>query len=168
MSGENANPRTLVVGIGNPDRCDDGLGPAVIRHMRDITPSYVTLRERPGDVLALIDEWQGYERVILVDAAANHGVPGTIRRVDLARDDVPRDLSLGSTHAFGVAEAVALARALGRLPEHMIVYAVEADEFGYGATLSASVAAAVPVVANRICAEIENCGARGLEEKADA
>jgi hydrogenase maturation protease len=54
----------------------------------------------------------------------------------------------GSTHAFGVGEAIELARALGRLPRRVLVYGVEGREFAAGEGLSPAVAAAVePLVA---------------------
>lgn len=158
MTARAAGSGLLVVGIGNPDRGDDGFGPSVARRLRELRPSGVTIIERAGDVLALIEDWQDFDSVILVDAAANCGAPGMVHRIDVAQEDVPRDLSLGSTHAFGVAEAVALARALDRLPRHLLVYAVEARDFGYGMTLSELVAAAVSTVAERIVADIAAMG----------
>ena len=49
----------------------------------------------------------------------------------------------GGTHAFGLAEAVELARALRRLPQRLVLVGVEAVGFDYGAPLSPEVAAAV-------------------------
>lgn len=158
MTARDARSRILVAGIGNPDRGDDGFGPCVARRLRELRRPDVTIIERAGDVLALIDDWSDFDLVILVDAAANCGAPGMVHRIDLAHEDVPRDLSLGSTHAFGVAEAVALARALDRLPRQLLVYAVEASEFAYGANLSEPVAAAVSMVAERIVADITAIG----------
>jgi hydrogenase maturation protease len=48
-----------------------------------------------------------------------------------------------STHALGVAEAIELARALGRLPARLEVYAIEGARFTAGAGLSPAVEQAV-------------------------
>lgn len=148
-------PRLLVVGIGNPDRGDDGIGPMVVRQLVGRVSSDVAIIERSGDALALIDDWAGRDAVILVDAAVSGAAPGSVRRIDLLRDALPPELSLSSTHAFGVAEATGLAGALGLLPAHVIAYAVEGANFDPGAPISPPVAAAAGEVATRIAAELK-------------
>ncbi len=154
-------PRILVVGVGNPDRGDDGVGPMVARRLRECALPEAVIMERSGDALALMEDWAGHEAVVLVDAAAAPGgvpgrgtVPGRVHRVDLLEDALPPGLSLSSTHALGVAEAVGLARALGRLPGSLIAYAVEGETFAPGAGLSPAVAAAVDEVIARVADEI--------------
>jgi hydrogenase maturation protease len=148
----------LVVGIGNPDRGDDGIGLLVVRQLAGRLPSdlarHVTIVERTGDALALIDDWAGHDAVILVDAAAPDSAPGSIHRIDLLEDELPIDISLSSTHAFGVADAVGLARTLGLLPRHVIVYAIEGATFDHGAPVSRKVAAALNEVVTRIAGEL--------------
>jgi hydrogenase maturation protease len=59
-----------------------------------------------------------------------------------------------STHGFGLAEAIELARALGGLPPRCVVYAIEGSSFEEGAALSPPVVAAAAEVARRLCGEI--------------
>lgn len=47
----------LLVGIGNPDRGDDGVGPLVARQLLGRVPPNVAIIERTGDALALIEDW---------------------------------------------------------------------------------------------------------------
>ncbi len=56
----------------------------------------------------------------------------------------------GSTHLLGLADALALAAALGRLPKKLIVYGIEASRFGMGERPSPEVAAAVEELARRL------------------
>lgn len=152
------NAKLLVVGIGNPQRGDDGIGPLVVRRLserisRELA-ARITISERSDDALALIDDWAGRNAVILVDAAATVSAPGRIHRFDLLHDILPIEISLSSTHAFGVADAVGLARTLGLLPSHLIVYAVEGAVFDFGAPVSHAVAASVDEVATRIAHEL--------------
>jgi hydrogenase maturation protease len=150
--------KMLVVGVGNPDRGDDAIGPLVVRalarHMSHHVMPDVVIVEQTGDALALIDEWAGRDAVILVDAAATVSVPGRIHRIDLLADELPIDVSLSSTHAFGVADAVALARTLGLLPGRIIVYAIEGATFNPGAPVSHAVAAALNEVVTRVAGEL--------------
>ncbi len=149
-----AGTRVLVVGIGNPDRGDDGLGPAVTHLLRDRAPPGVRVIERNGDLLALIDEWEGVATVVIVDAAAPTKCPGQVQRLDLTGAPLPVGLTVGSTHALGVAEAVELARILGRLPRRLVAYLVEGERFDTGPPLSPAVRKAVEEVARRIALEL--------------
>jgi hydrogenase maturation protease len=136
-------PLVLVVGIGNPDRGDDGVGPVIVRRLKGRVPADVRILECSGDALTLLDEWEGFASVILVDAVAPIGRPGRVHRVDLAKNPLPLAFSPRSTHALGLAEAIELARCLGRLPRFIAAYLVEGEQFETGASLS-------PVVANAV------------------
>ena len=161
MSGGD-QPRVLVVGIGNPDRGDDGFGPAVARRLLRRVTSAVGVLERSGDALALIEDWNGIPSVIVIDAVAAISQPGRVHRLDLTDSPLPIGLAPRSSHAFGVAETVELARNLGRLPQCLVAYLVEGEQFATGASLSPAVAEAIDMVAERIVAELSAIlGAKG-------
>jgi hydrogenase maturation protease len=149
-------PRILVCGIGNPDRGDDGIGSLVVRQLAGRVSDVVVLSERGGDMLALIDAWSGHDTVILIDAAAARGAPGRIRWIDLRADSLVPELSLSSTHAFGVAEAIRLADALGMSPARLFACAIEGAGFDPGGALSPEVAAAVAPAADLIIAKLRD------------
>jgi hydrogenase maturation protease len=147
--------KALVVGIGNPDRGDDGVGPLVARRLIGRAPPDVTVIERAGDMLALIEDWAGYDTVILIDAAAPGTTPGGIHRIDLLTTELPADISLSSTHGFGVGNAVTLARTLGLLPRSLVAHAIEGVNFEPGAHLSPNIVAAVEEVVAQVIAELD-------------
>jgi hydrogenase maturation protease len=156
----------LVVGIGNPDRGDDGFGPAVANRLRRCVLPAVRVLECSGDVLALIDEWAGFSTVIVVDAAAKISRPGRVHRLDLTHRLLPQGFARSSTHTFGIAEAVELARSLSRLPRNLVAYLVEGEWFDIGAPLSPVVASAVDEVVERIFAELAQISAAPRAEGA--
>ena len=161
MTGDN-QPLVLVVGVGNPDRGDDGFGPSVAQRLRGRVPPAVRILERSGDALALIEDWNGFASVIVVDAVAPISDPGRVHRLDLSSSPLPIGFAPRSSHAFGVAETVELARSLGRLPRCLIAYLVEGERFETGALLSSAVAAAVEDVAERVVVELSaTLGAKG-------
>lgn len=139
----------LVIGVGNRLRSDDGAGPRVLDALRDGGCS-AELVEVAGDCAALIDLWEGRERVIVVDATRSGTTPGTVVRLDAIARPIPAETFIHTSHAFGVAEAVETARALGRLPESLIVWGIEGAEFGFGEDLTPAVQAAVEAVAAEI------------------
>jgi hydrogenase maturation protease len=153
MTGS-GQPLALVAGIGNPDRGDDGFGPAVARRLHGRVCSGVRTLERGGDTLGLIEDWNGVPFVIVVDAVAPIAKPGRIHRLDLTDSPLPIGFAPRSTHAFGVAEAVELARSLGWLPRCLVAYLVEGAQFTTGAPLSPAVAGAVDDVAERVLVEL--------------
>jgi hydrogenase maturation protease len=146
----------LVAGIGNPDRGDDGFGPAVAQRLRGRAPSMVRVVERSGDALALIEDWNGIPLVIVIDAAAAISQPGRVHRLDLTDRLLPIGLAPPSSHAFGVAETVELARSLGKLPRRLIAYLAEGEQFVTGAPLSQAVVEAVEDVAERVVIELSS------------
>lgn len=144
----------LVIGLGNRDRGDDAVGLAVAEAVAALAPAGVRVECAAPDPLALLARWQGAGTVVLVDAAAPQGRPGRLHVLDAGREALPRALGLGSTHAFGLAQTVELARGLGQLPPRLLVYAIEAAGFGHGAALSPAVAAAVSPAARRIVGDL--------------
>jgi len=80
--------------------------------------------------------------------------PGQVHRIDLADSPLPIGFAPSSSHAFGVAQTVELARSLGRLPQYLVAYLVEGEQFGTGAPLSPAVAASVEDVAERVLDEL--------------
>jgi len=159
--------RILVVGVGNRDCGDDGIGPLVADRLAGRVPAGVQVRALGGDMLALIEMWSGRDTVIVIDAARAMMQAGRIHRLEPILEPLPRELALGSTHALGVADAVELARALDRLPRRLVVYAVEGAVFEVGARPSAEAAAAVEAAAGLIAAEVDAL-VMGQKEQAHA
>jgi hydrogenase maturation protease len=110
--------------------------------------------------MALITQMNRAERVFLIDACVSGARPGTIHRFDVSAAPVPAVAVGLSSHGFGVAAAIELARALGQLPDQCIIYTIEAGSFEMGAPLSPRVAAGVVEVAGRVLAEIANYASR--------
>jgi len=151
--------RIVVIGIGNPDRGDDGFGRAVAMRLRGRLPAPVRLIEADGEATVLLDRLGEADAAILVDAALSGSAPGEIQRFDVVRAPLPAAKYGLSTHGFGLAEAVELARTLGTLPDRCVVYAVEARSFELGAPLSAELKSAVETVAAQVLAETEQWSA---------
>jgi hydrogenase maturation protease len=146
-------PRIKVIAIGNEMRGDDAVGPCVLRQL-GAPDGDVALETLPGDGTHVMEAFQDAEKVILVDAVRSGGRPGTIYRFDAAAGAVPASFFHYSTHAFGLAEAVEMARALNTLPPEVVIFGVEGSSFGAGEPLSPEVRRAVAEVASRIAAEI--------------
>ena len=102
----------------------------------------------------LIDAWHGASAAVVVDAVNSGAAPGTLHRFDASEAAVPGRVFRSSTHAFGVGEAIELARALGKLPPRIVVYGIEGAGFGGGESLSPPVEAAVRHAADAVLADL--------------
>jgi hydrogenase maturation protease len=141
-------PGPLMIGIGNPDRGDDAAGVLAARHVHGGRVI------EWADCSVLLDLWEDADDVIVIDAMCSGRPAGTIQRFDAWRDRLPAH-GFVSTHAFGVAEAVEMARALDRLPGRLTVYGIEASDLTVGAAPCPEVAAAAQDVAAAINRDLE-------------
>jgi len=144
-----------IIGIGNLFRGDDAVGLLAARRLRERLDSSVEVLEAEGDGLALLDLMEGPDQVMLIDAVKSGGHPGTTIRLDLSKESRWGRLVPCSTHAIGIAEAVDLARALGRLPKQIILYGIEIDSLESGAALSESVRGGLDIVVAQMLKDIE-------------
>jgi hydrogenase maturation protease len=133
----------LVIGVGNPDRGDDGAGRAVARRLMGRNDCAIEVCEGTGEATWLMSAWTGFDDVILVDACRGAGPPGSVHRIGPGEVDRVARLQHASTHSLGVATAIGLARVLGTLPTRLVIYAIEAGHSREGGGLSSEVDHAV-------------------------
>jgi hydrogenase maturation protease len=143
----------LVAAVGNALRADDGAGPKVAELIGPRLPPGARLVVYGDNVMGLVDDCVDCDALVCVDALAPAVGPGRIGRFDVSCVDLPRGLPPPSSHGCGLAEAIALARALGRLPKTVIVHGVEAAKFEIGAAMTPSVATALTGLAEAVLSE---------------
>ncbi len=149
--------RPLVVGIGNDHRGDDAAGLLTVRALRSLIAGndLAEIVEHRGDGVSLIELWDGWPWVILVDAVRTDTLPGRLIRVDASERAIEVVGEPGSTHAFGPAGAIELARCLGRLPRRVDVFGITGSVFSMGAQAHSAVRVASRAVAIAIAEVIE-------------
>ena len=127
------------LGIGHPFRCDDGVGPWIAERLAEAgLPSHV----HTGDGAALLERFGAAADWVVFDATAGGGRPGSVTRIDARRAVLPRGFFRNSTHEFGLAEAVEVARRLGTLPRALLIVGIEGAEFSHGTSLTPEVSRA--------------------------
>lgn len=148
---------TLILGLGNPLRGDDGVGTAVVHTLQgELLPPGVDLVDGGTTGLEIVLLLKEYRRVIVVDAADLGATPGSWRRFegDTAVLPANKDSVKGTLHGAGFAEALALAKALGTMPAELIVFGVQPEQVDWSEGLSAAVATAVLPICQAILAEL--------------
>lgn len=148
-------PRILVIGVGNAYRGDDAVGLLVARRLKEESLDSVMILVESGEGTALMEAWEDAETVILIDAVSSGARPGTVYRLEAHAQPIPTNFFHHSTHAFSVAEAIELTRALNQLPPYLIVYGIEGKDFEAGEGLSPEVQKAAQEVVTRVLQEIK-------------
>jgi hydrogenase maturation protease len=144
----------ILIGVGNAFRHDDAVGLFILRNLRDRVPATIATVEASGEGTALMDLWQNSNTVYLFDAVFSGAEIATIHRIDAQTQSIPANFFHYSTHAFSVAEAVELARSLNQLPDKLILYGVEGNNFAMGIGLSEAVKHAAETVIQQVLSEL--------------
>jgi hydrogenase maturation protease len=144
----------LVVGIGNADRGDDAAGLAVAARLRRVSARDFDVVQDGGDVGRLLDWFATYDEIHVVDALCDGAPDGRVRRWDALAGALPANLSGTSSHVLGLAQAIELGRALGRLPRKLVVHGVPGRGFRMGDAMSAEALRAVDDAVAAIAAEL--------------
>jgi hydrogenase maturation protease len=146
----------IVVGIGQSLRGDDAVGLEAVRGWQQAYPAStyapnveVELSELPG--LGLIDLIADHDVAILVDAVRS-GAPGGTLHLLQADSAQAFAAGSGSAHGWGVAETLGLAQKISpdRLPPHLVLIGVEAEQIELGRGLSPAVESALPAAGQMI------------------
>jgi hydrogenase maturation protease len=149
-------PATLILGLGNPLRGDDGVGPRIVEDLthQNLPEGVTALDGGTGglDLLRLMERW---ERVVIVDAADVGRKPGEYVRFTPDEVRLARAASTLSLHHAGLSEVLALADALDLdLPE-MVIFGVQPAEIGWKDGLSPAVAATLAALTDAVLQEIQ-------------
>jgi hydrogenase maturation protease len=148
--------RTVVVGLGNPVRADDGVGLAVARLVRERLgdATNIDVTELGAGGLRLAEAVSGYDRAIVVDALECGGAPGTVRRLGL--DDLGGCRTVACAHDTSLPTALAVWRTLGaEVPAEVTIFGIEVQDVDrFTEQLTDQVARAVPGAAEAVLHEI--------------
>jgi hydrogenase maturation protease len=148
--------KVCVIGIGNEYRGDDAIGLLAVRNLADKNISGTSIFELDGEATALMDAMNDSAAVILIDAMLSGNKVGSITRFDAGIKSLPTTIFRCSSHAISVGETIELARALNRLPRHVIVYGIEGVRFDPGSTVSPEVTKALQETVERVTLEIKS------------
>jgi hydrogenase maturation protease len=147
----------LVLGLGNPLRGDDGFAQCVLAELeRENLGSHVLLRDGGTAGLEIVNLLEGWTTVIIIDALDFGAQPGQVRCMALDAAQVRKHpVSSNALHSAGLFEALVLAEALGRLPEHLTLVGVQPQNLQFVPSLSDEVRAAVPVAVRAIVSVLQ-------------
>jgi len=145
--------KTVIVGMGNPLLCDDGVGIRAVRALERVVGNRrdVDLLELYTGGIRLMEEMAGYSRAFVVDAmVTGRHEPGTVIPFSLA--DFITTRRTVSTHDTDFRLSLEMARFLGLpIPDDIRLWGVEAaDVESFSEELTGPVEAAIPTIMEKI------------------
>jgi hydrogenase maturation protease len=158
---EGREGKTLVLGVGNEIRGDDGVGIHVARRVAELLPGgwdgRVEVAEACTGGFDLVDYLRGYDRAVVADAIQTRdGVAGTV--YTFSAEALRVTAHLGHSHGVNLAGALDVLGALGLgAPNPVTVVAVEAAELNeFTEEMTPEVAGAVEEAAAAVIAELKD------------
>lgn len=147
-----SGPDIVVLGCGNPNRSDDGVGPRVIALLREAVPPHgVRLFDVGTDGMTAMYRARGATHLVIVDARVPAGSPGAVYEVP--GEVLAAAPSKGAgLHEFRWDHALYAGRKIygEAFPKTVIVLLIEASALDLGLSLSPVVEASAQLVADRV------------------
>jgi hydrogenase maturation protease len=168
MNSDASKParRIVVLGVGNLLWADEGFGVRCVEALGaawDVPPD-VEIMDGGTLGLALVPELLDATHVLLFDAVAHRGQPGTL----VVARDAEVSLLMGankmSLHQVGVNDIFASLELLGHKPAHLTVVGIRPVQLGdYGGSLTEAVRAQLPAALQLGIEELRRWGVEVLE-----
>ena len=149
-----AQPRTLVLGLGNPIRSDDGAGVVALRYLDEDprVPGAVDLVEGGTKGLELVPYISGMSRLLVLDAVDVGAVAGTIVRIrGTELWSLPGN---GNVHDLALADIFNALRLLGQEPQETVLLGIQPGTTELGTSLSKRVESALPLFVEAAIAQL--------------
>lgn len=145
----------LVLGVGNPILCDDGVGVQVARELKSLLKdTAIVVDEAYTGGLPLVDMIKGYKKTILIDALKSpQDKNGSIKHLTL--DNLPTTHS-ANPHDMSLFTAIKLAKKMGEsVPEKIVIIGVVVNTpLCFGESLTPAIAQAVPEAIKAVMEEV--------------
>lgn len=142
--------KVLIMGVGNYLMGDEGVGVHAVQLLlrQPSLPAYVDVVDGGTGGFHLLEYFEKYPKVILIDACLDGQPGGTIRLIHPRyASDFPKAMS---SHDIGLKDMISSLQLLGRIPEiHLFVVSIEYLQM-QGVELTKDVEAVMPTLIEQI------------------
>jgi hydrogenase maturation protease len=141
--------KILILGIGNYLMGDEGIGVHIAERLeKETLPLEVDVLDGGTGGFHLLEYFELYPNVILIDATLDSNPPGTIRLIKPKfAKDFPQAMS---THDIGLKDMVSALQIMGTIPDiDLFVVSIESIQ-QQGITLTPEVEAVVPLIIDKV------------------
>lgn len=146
--------RILVMGIGNYLMADEGVGVHLAQLIsKHLIPENVDVVDGGTGGFHLLEYFENYSQIILVDATLDDQPAGTIRLIKPKfASDFPKSMS---THDIGLKDMMSSLQLMGKVPEIFLFVVSIASIQQQGVELSEEIKAVMPRLIDEVIALIE-------------
>jgi hydrogenase maturation protease len=151
--------KTLILGVGNLLLSDEGVGLRVVERLATIYDLPDGVQTLDGGTLGLdlLYYLEGVDNLLIVDAVEMGKGPGTLLRLE--GEDVPAFLSIKmSPHQIGIPDMLFAAKLKEIYPRNVVLWGVQPEVLDTGLDLSATVAARVDVLVDKVVEQLIQWG----------
>jgi hydrogenase maturation protease len=151
---QQAQPRTLVLALGNPIRSDDGVGIVALGCLEKDprVPNAVDLLEGGTKGLELVSYLSGISRLLVLDAVDVGAAAGTI--VCMQGTELCSLPGNGNVHDLALADILNALRLLGQEPREIVLLGMQPSTTELGTALSKSVETSLPLLVEAAIAQL--------------
>jgi hydrogenase maturation protease len=145
-------PDIVIIGCGNPNRSDDGVGPYVVSRLSENgLPDHTRVFDGGTDGMSVMYSARGATHLIIVDARVPEDTPGAIFEVPGEVLEAPPNQSL-NLHDFRWDHALYAGRRIygDDFPKLVSVFLIEAASLKLGLEMSGEVVLAAENVEGRV------------------
>lgn len=161
-----ARKKLLVLGIGNYLMGDEGIGVHVAEQLQDEWLPEADVVDGGTGGFYLLDYFERYENIILIDATLDENPTGTIRLIKPRfSTDFPQAMS---THDIGLKDMVRALQLMGKMPEIDLLVVSIATVQQQGIELTPEIKKVVEDVKTRVRGMIGEISMRQSKETAVA
>lgn len=146
--------KILILGIGNYLMADEGIGVHTARYLeQQALPEGVAVLDGGTGGFHLLEYFESYSDIILIDATLDGREPGTIRLIQPRfASDFPPAMS---THDIGLKDLVTALQLLNRMPRiHLYVVSIASIQ-DQGIELTTGIQPIVPYLAEEILYKVQ-------------
>jgi hydrogenase maturation protease len=150
-----AQPRVVVLGVGNTLMADEGVGVRCVDELEreGRLPAGVRAVDGGTSTHELLEDLENLDLLIILDAVASGRPPGTILRLEGA--EIPSAFSNKlSPHQHGINDLLATLTLLGRSPKRVVLVGVEPERLSLSLDLSPLVASRLPEMKELVLREL--------------
>ncbi len=162
--------KTLVLAIGNTLLTDEGAGIHALQALEEQHPAPDDVTYLDGGTLSftLAGAVEDADNLIVLDATQLKSEPGTVDCMINEEMDQFLGSCKRSVHEIGLLDLLDISRLTGNLPKKRALVAIQPDVIDWGEHPTEQVAAAIPVVVDKVLALMKEWSAIDSAEEGQA
>lgn len=152
--------RIVVLGVGNTLLSDEGVGVHAVTRLVELydLPETVEVIDGGTSGMDCLDQVSGADHLLIADCMRSKQEPGTITR--LTGEQIPAFFKTRiSPHQVGLSDMLAALNFHDMMPKNIVLYGVEPESMALGMEPTATVAAQLPELVEKLAAELAGMGA---------